>query len=234
MLKNALSLTIGLFCVSLAAATRTPAQTAAASASPQAQCCVCSGGSGPFQVQQDKGCQIDCASNGGTATGRVTVCANNKPTVAAGKQPACDALTKTLDGDCHGNTPNICGIRVMVNKTLPPIYQMNERNSKDHPVQVGEILEFLVQGLPGLRGDSTGQNRGSLSLSTECIMKYGDGQSNPCEVGGTPPPKHAYLKPGVYQATVEVTSIFKNATCRYSVSSGVHTVPITVVAAQPK
>jgi hypothetical protein len=233
MLKNALPLAIVLSFVSLAATTRTPAQNAAASAPQQAQCCVCSGRSGPFQVQQDKGCQIDCASNGGAATGKVSVCANNKPTVAAGKPQACEALTKTLDGDCHGKTPQICGIRVMVIKTLPPIYQMNQRNSKDHPVLVGEILEFLVQGAPGLRGDSTGQARGSLLLSTECTLKYGDGQSNPCEVGGASPPKHAYLKPGVYQATVEVTSNFKNDICRYSASSGVYTVPITVVAAQP-
>ena len=190
------------------------------SAFAQRQNCVCrtEGSDKTFQLPPTADCRSDCKSKG------------------AVNVQSCQLLTKTTQGDCKGHISCVCGVNlVLLGEGVNARFIM-KNNYKEQTVTVGEIVRFIVQGLPSLMG---GIEEGTEHrVSTSCVIKYGDGETETeqCQPGnfGHPPPTHKYAKPGVYLATLEMNSTFDRSgasySCEFTCSSGIVEAPITVVA----
>jgi hypothetical protein len=200
----------------------------------QKKCCVCTAGNRTFQVQQDTGCPVACESNGGTATGAVTTCANNPPTAASGSAPSCRSSIKTIAGDCKGHFYTNCMVSLIPHRSTP--HRLIKLDYKNDPVFVNEIIEFQTQGLPKLMS-RVEEGSGSL-VDSSCHIEFGDGTSGPCEVNGYPVLTHAYGKPGDYTISLEAHSMFEwrgdNIGCRFTVSSGTVETHVKVIEAPTK
>jgi hypothetical protein len=200
----------------------------------QKKCCECRGDARNFQIPQDSGCEIGCSASGGKFTGQIPACYGTATPTKPGARDCRDRM-EVIGGDCQGNNWCACFTGLHAVGGHPP-FGITQLNYRDHPLTVGEEVQFVLGGSPefGMENHGGRTRLGDL----HCTLRFGDGDFIECKIGQFPTPRHAYAKPGEYEVTYEVVGDFKwhsdSGSCSYRCRSDVLKLPLKVVAATTK